>query len=424
MIKSILVRVSFLFVAALMPIQPVMGQTKAADPASDLRKAVESAGGVDAKLIENLEGFVKSHPDFRRSDIEKEIYKIAVRTRDRDRAITYGERILAANPREVEGLSTLISILRERRQGDDLKRALALTDELSQRMETIFSSGKPGRVSQKIWNDQKEKTRATIALLKGQVLIDQGEDAKAAAELKRSFKMSPIADTAVEMAKLSQKKGARDEAIDYYVQALALSLDTNDKIDRKDVRAKLGQLWTEKNGSEAGLGDRLLKAIDQAARDREAHLAEIETPNINAGVTDPLQFKLTKLGGGTVRLADFQGKVVVLNFWATWCGPCRVEMPLFEQAMAKYKNDPNVIFLAVNTDEDRIVVQPYVSEQKLKLQVVYADYIDDHWAVASIPTTLILDRKGAISFRQAGFNSQSDFVEMLSEKIEAAKKSE
>jgi len=99
-------------------------------------------------------------------------------------------------------------------------------------------------------------------------------------------------------------------------------------------------------------------------------------------------------------------------------------MPLFEQAMAKYKGDPNVVFLAVNTDEDRIVVQPYVSEQKMKLQVVYADYIDDHWAVASIPTTLILDRTGAISFRQAGFNSQSDFVSMLSEKIDAAKKSE
>jgi len=315
-------------------------------------------------------------------------------------------------------------MLRERRKGDDLKRALTLTDELAQRMETIFSAGKPGRVSQKVWNDQKEKTRASIALLKGEVLIDQGDDARAASELRRSYKMSPLAETAIEIAKLNQKKGAKDEAIEYYIRALAHSFDTSEKIDRTEVRTKLGQLWTEKNGSEAGLGDRLLKAIDQAAREREAHTAEIETANINAGLTDPLQFKLTKLGGGTVRLADYKGKVVVLNFWATWCGPCRVEMPLFEQAMAKYKGDPNVVFLAVNTDEDRIVVQPYVSEQKMKLQVVYADYIDDHWAVASIPTTLILDRTGAISFRQAGFNSQSDFVSMLSEKIDAAKKSE
>jgi Thiol-disulfide isomerase and thioredoxins len=401
-----------------------MGQTKDADPASDLRKAIESAGGVDAKLIENLEGFVKGHPDYRRPDIEKEIYKLAVRSHDNDRAISYAEKIVRDNPREVEAVTTLISMLRERRKGDDLKRALTLTDELAQRMETIFSAGKPGRVSQKVWNDQKEKTRASIALLKGEVLIDQGDDARAASELRRSYKMSPLAETAIEIAKLNQKKGAKDEAIEYYIRALAHSFDTSEKIDRTEVRTKLGQLWTEKNGSEAGLGDRLLKAIDQAAREREAHTAEIETANINAGLTDPLQFKLTKLGGGTVRLADYKGKVVVLNFWATWCGPCRVEMPLFEQAMAKYKGDPNVVFLAVNTDEDRIVVQPYVSEQKMKLQVVYADYIDDHWAVASIPTTLILDRTGAISFRQAGFNSQSDFVSMLSEKIDAAKKSE
>jgi len=424
LIKSRFTLIAILVLAVLMASTPARGRAQGPDAGADLRKAVESAGGVDAKLIENLEIFVKEHPDFRRPDIEKEIYKLAVKIRDRDRAIRYGEKMIADNPREVEALSTMISLLSDRRQGDDLKRALALTDQLNQRIELIFSSGKPGRVSQKLWNDQKEKTRASVALLKGQVLIDLGEDAKAAGELRRSYKLAPLAETSLAMAKLAQKRGAKDEAIDHYIQALALSFDTAEKIDRSDVRTKLGQLWSEKNGSETGLGDRLLKAVDQAARDRAAHVAEIETANINAGVTDPLQFKLTKLGGGTVRLADFKGKVVVLNFWATWCGPCRVEMPLFEQAMAKYKTDQDVVFLAVNTDEDRIVVQPYVSEQKMKLQVVYADFIDDHWAVASIPTTLILDKKGGISFRQAGFNSQSDFVSMLSEKIEAAKKSD
>jgi thiol-disulfide isomerase/thioredoxin len=114
--------------------------------------------------------------------------------------------------------------------------------------------------------------------------------------------------------------------------------------------------------------------------------------------------------------------VVVLNFWATWCGPCRIEMPLLEKTMATYKNDPNVVFLAVSTDEDRPQVKPYLESQKFKLPVVFAEFLDEHYAVSSIPTTMILDKQGNISFRQSGFNSREDFVGMLSEKIEAAKK--
>ena len=365
---------------------------------------------------------MREHPDYRRSDIEREIYKLAIKIRDRDRAITYAEKMIAGDNRDADTMTTLINLLRERKKGDDLKRALALTDELNQRIEAIFSGGKPGRIGQKVWNDRKEKTRASVAMLKGQVLIDLGEDSKAAAELRRSYKTAAMAETAVELARLAEKRGARDEAIDYYVQAMAQSFDTADKIDRQEIRAKLGKLWIEKNGSETGLGDRLLKAYDQTLRDREEHAASLDTTNINAGITDPLQFKLTRVKGGTLRLADLKGKVVVLNFWATWCGPCRVEMPLLEQAVVKYKQDESVVFLAVNTDEDRVLVEPYLNEQKLKLPVVYADYLDEHWAVSSIPTTLILDRKGEISFRQAGFNSREDFVASLSEKIEAAKK--
>jgi thiol-disulfide isomerase/thioredoxin len=400
----------------------VPAQEPNADPSIELRKVVERSGGIETKLIDNLEVFVREHPDYRRNDIEREIYKLAIKIRDRDRAIAYGERMIAGDNRDVETMTTVINLLRERKKSDDLKRALALTEELNQRMEAIFSAGKPGRIGQKVWNDRKDKTRASVAMLKGQVLIDLGEDSKAAAELRRSYKTSPMAETAVELARLAEKRGARDEAMDYYVQAMAQSFDTADKIDRQEIRAKLGKLWVEKTGSETGLGDRLLKAYDQAQREREEHAASLETRNINAGITDPLQFKLTRIKGGTLRLADLKGKVVVLNFWATWCGPCRVEMPLLEQAFAKYKQDDSVVFLAVNTDEDRVLVEPYLNEQKLKLPVVYADYLDDQWAVSSIPTTLILDRKGGISYRQAGFNSREDFVASLSEKIEAAKK--
>ncbi|MBX3279111.1 MAG: redoxin family protein [Acidobacteria bacterium] len=393
-----------------------------ADPESDLRRAVETAGGGEAKLIENFEAFLQKHPDYRRADIEREIFRLSVKLRDRDRAIAYAERVLAANERDFEAITQLIDSLRERRAEGDLKRALEWADKFVERVEAALAAGKPGRLSQAQWNDRKERSRASTMLLRGRVLADMGETDRAMSELRRSFKAAKTAETAVALAELSEKRGAGDEAVDYYAQALALSFDSSEDIDRKAVRRKLGALYSAKAGSEQGLGDRLLKTYDRFVREREEREAALERPNINEGAVETFDFKLTRVEGGVVTLGDHRGKIIVLNFWATWCGPCRIEMPLFEATIARYKNDPDVVFLAVNTDEDREVVKPFLKEQKYKLPVVYADYLDEHFAIRAIPTTIVLDRNGGVSFRQQGFNSREDFSQMLSEKIEEAKK--
>jgi len=95
---------------------------------------------------------------------------------------------------------------------------------------------------------------------------------------------------------------------------------------------------------------------------------------------------------------------------------------LFEKTIAKYKSDQDVVFLAITTDEDRELVAPFLKQYKFNLPVAYAEYLNEHFAVSSIPTTIILDSKGEIAFRQAGFNPREDFVEALSEKIEDAKR--
>jgi thiol-disulfide isomerase/thioredoxin len=392
------------------------------DPEVELRQSIERAGGVDGKLLEGLDSFTRRFPDYRRADIEREILKISSRMGNKDRAILAAETIVKVNERDLETLTQLIGMLRARKSGDDLKRALVHSDELIERVETVLAAGKPGRLSAAQWTDRKERSRASVRFLRGQILADLGELDKAALDFKRSFKTIKLAAAAVALGDLAEKRQARDEAIDYYVQALAIVFSSDEDIDRKNVRTKLSQIWVARFGSEAGLGDRILKTYDQLIRDRELYLASVETPNINSGVEDPLLFKLTKLEGGTIRLGDYKGKVVVLNFWATWCGPCRIEMPLLEKTMASYKNDPNVVFLAVSTDEDRPQVKPYLDSQKFRLPVVFADFLDEHYAISSIPTTMILDKQGNISFRQSGFNSREDFVTMLSEKIEAAKK--
>lgn len=394
------------------------------DSDEELRRAIEGSGGSESQLIVNLEGYLKKYPNSgRRIEIENELYKLSLKLRDRNRAIAYAEKLMAGDEENIDVLTNLITVLRERRAEGDLNKALTYADQLVKRFETMVSTTlKPRRISSARWQERKDQGVASVYLLRGKVHADLNNDDKAHADLTKSYKNSRLAGTALALGELAEKRKKADEAIDYYLQAFVISINTDEGLDLKRLRQKLGQLYVAKNGSETGLGDRLLKAHDAFVKERDERLAKIEPPNINAGMTDPLMFVLTKLDGSPLKLSDHRGKLIVINFWATWCGPCLTEMPMFEKTIAKYKDDQDVVFLAVTTDEDRELVAPFLKQYKFNLPVAYAEYLNDHLSVTSIPTTIILDRGGEVAFRQAGYNPREDFVAMLSERIETAKK--
>lgn len=406
------------------PTPPASKQEPPVDSDDELRRAIESSGGSETQIIANLEGYLKKFPkSAHQAEIENEIYKLSVKLRDRNRAISYAEKILAGGENNIDVLTNLVTILRERRADGDLKKALGFADQLVKQFESLISSAaKPKRISAAQWEDRKQQGIASIYLLRGRVYADLGDDDKARADLVKSFGMARTAGAAITLAELAEKRKNTDEAIDFYSQGFVIALAGNDEIDLKSVRRKLSQLYAAKQNSEAGLGDRVLKAYDTFIKERDERLAKLEPPNANEGLTDPLSFKLTKLDGSKLDLATLRGKVIVFNFWATWCGPCLTEMPLVEKTMTKYKDDKDVVFLAVSTDEDRELVPPHLKQYKINLPVAYADSLNEFFTVTSIPTTIILDRKGELAFRMAGYNPREDFSVMLSEKIEAAKK--
>jgi thiol-disulfide isomerase/thioredoxin len=109
---------------------------------------------------------------------------------------------------------------------------------------------------------------------------------------------------------------------------------------------------------------------------------------------------LRDLDENKVRLADYQGRIVVLNFWATWCGPCKEELPRLGQIASQYA-DRNVAFLLASIDEQKKepAVREYVSEHGIKLPVftgASVDLLEQLAGVNVVPATLVIDDKGEI----------------------------
>jgi peroxiredoxin len=111
------------------------------------------------------------------------------------------------------------------------------------------------------------------------------------------------------------------------------------------------------------------------------------------------EFSLKDANGQTVHLADYRGKVVLLDFWATWCGPCKIEIPWFMEFETQFK-DQGFAVLGVSMDEDGwAAIKPYVRDRKMNYRVLLGDdkVSTSYGGLDALPTTLLIDREGNIA---------------------------
>jgi peroxiredoxin len=123
-------------------------------------------------------------------------------------------------------------------------------------------------------------------------------------------------------------------------------------------------------------------------------------------------FTLKDENGATVKLADYKGKVVLLNFWATWCGPCGVEIPWFVEFEQKYKSQGFAV-LGVSMDEDGWgAVKPFVAERKINYRVLLGNdsLAQFYGGLDSLPTSFMIDKEGKVASTHIGLISKNEYV--------------
>jgi len=128
---------------------------------------------------------------------------------------------------------------------------------------------------------------------------------------------------------------------------------------------------------------------------------------------------LKRTDGSPLPLSDYRGKVLVLEFWATWCGPCRLAGKLLDRVTQDFRNEPAAVFLAVNVDENRASVPAFLKEEQWTTEVAYAQGLDRFLGVLSLPTLVIFNRNGHVVFREEGL-VVSTFVDTVEQKVHVA----
>jgi thiol-disulfide isomerase/thioredoxin len=384
-------------------------------PEEELQRALNDAGSDRAALVRNLEGFLKKYPDYpNRTGIYRALVEASLQLKDDVRAADYAERMVSLNPNDISMLLLAIELLE--RHGDEaaFRRAVSYSTRILDLVEHVSSTERSPRVSVEQWELQKKSDLANTHFLRGDLYFKLRDYDSARKDLETSYEVFPTAGAAQRLGETAELQKDLNTAILEYARAFALAEGKSGNVSRQEIRKKLGNVWRLAHGSEIGLGEYLLSIYDAVTR------TSLKKAKRNDGVKEVPDFTVRKAANGTAYpLRDTKGKVVVLNFWATWCGPCHALEPLFAHVAADFHGLPDAVFLSANCDEDESLVAPYLQMDKMATEVVFADGLDLLFSVSSFPTVIVIDREGKISFRSNGFQPDT-FERDLSAAVRSA----
>lgn len=379
---------------------------------SALNDAFRTAANNPQIFIKNLEAFLARFPKSpRRELVLRTICTYGLQANAPGVVVQYGQMLLEKAPDDPQLLALLIDALA--RQNDPPSRSRAI--DYSSRLIAIAENQRnraDGTGSSK--NSQWSERVAALYAQRAGFYRDSGDLDKAFADDKKSYATYPTAHVAEQLGDAALKKGEASLALDYYLTAFVFPDKNPDLAHRDEIRRKLSSLYLAHHRSEKGLGDLALSRYDalipQIAERFSAGQSE------NAGRHDPFEYVLERIDGTPLPLADYRGKVMVMEFWATWCGPCRMEGKLFDQVAENFHADSRATFLSLNTDQDRSVVPGFLKQEGWAVPAAYSQGLDQLLSVRDLPTVVIFDRQGRIVYRLEGVDVGS-FVAELSKHL-------
>lgn len=144
--------------------------------------------------------------------------------------------------------------------------------------------------------------------------------------------------------------------------------------------------------------------------------AALAGPAAHASATSAGDFALPARDGGTVRLSELRGQVVMINFWATWCGPCRQEMPLLQQLYGKYE-PLGFTLLGVNVEPDSTQAQDWLKKVPVTFPILFDrdNKVSAQFGVEAMPSTVLIDREGNVRHIHRGYKAgdESTYADLV-----------
>ncbi len=202
-----------------------------------------------------------------------------------------------------------------------------------------------------------------------------------------------------------EKLGKPRQAVAAYVQSLSFQEDP-------EVRALLSQVSSSISSLPIALSHRHFANVDAAIADAQTHR------NLKS-----LDFLCRLQDGSSVSLKTLKGKIIILDFWATWCGPCIAELPHLQQLYEEFKDDNGIFIVALSTENSQQLVADFIRKNNYSFPVGFAGGATSKFDVDGIPTTILLDTNGFIRYRHIGYDGSLDFVAMMRKEIQIVRSS-
>jgi thiol-disulfide isomerase/thioredoxin len=381
-----------------------------------LMEALTDANNSGPDVIRVLEAFLQKYPAAsQRGEIERLLARAAVDGKDDLRTILYGQRVLETSPDDMLLLDRVARALLASGGRENAEKSLKYSRAFAANIEKAPPPADDSARKQ----EERDRGYARALMFQARAQTILGNKAEAGALAARSYSIYPCEEGAREWGRALEALGKLKEAAERYADAFAIPDSHATDADRAEDRRKLAELYRKSHHSEKGLGDLTLLAYDRTSARLDSRREKLAALDPNFAATDPMQFSLSGLDGAKLKLASLKGNVVVVDFWATWCVPCRTQHPLYERVLERFKARPDVVFLSIDTDEDHNLVPSFIDRNHWNRKVYFEDGLERVLQVTSIPTTILFDRNGHVASRMNGFLPDK-FVDQLTERIESA----